>query len=313
MSTKLSEIQKLALQQNFVLLKSSTDLAIAKHAMDSIQRAFINQRSHYRLLQAKLYYYEILLNAGKTDDAVVGFEAIHLRANKGTRTFLESSAFLGICYLRTQKIEEAKTHIRVVIENTKDIKSDLRREQFYRRLIARVEEECILSQLIGRGQPLLDAVEVHQLSIDLVKKSESELLESIGNALPVGTQSLMTEVSSYSINLLPVSDQKRLPAPTPEIPKTLLGKKALAALKRIGWKSFCDKSSNIFKLWNKGIPKVFSEGYFSLAVVTTLNEWKIGLPQLAAGIAATAMRFGCAEFCSQFKPEALMIPKTDKS
>lgn len=313
MSTKLSIAQKQTLQDNEVLLRNANDLLSAKQAIEAIQRVFIDQRDHHRLLQAKLYYYELFLNVGKTDEAVAGFEVVNQRAKKGTRTFLESSAFLGICYLRLKKVDKAKIHIRIVVENTKNIKSDLRREQFYKRLINRVEEECILSQLIGQNQKLLDATEVHRISIDLVKKSESELLECIALSLPPGTQAIMMEVSNYSIKLLPLSDQKRLPPPAPEIPKTELGKKALAALKRIGWKSFCDKSSNLFQLWSKGIPKVFSEGYFSLAVVTTLNEWKIGLPQLAAGIAATAMRFGCAEFCSQFKPDGLMIPRADKT
>ena len=310
---KLTANQKSVLQEHEPILQACTDPLEAHKSITAIQRVFLEQRSHHRLLKPKLHYYEILLNSGRTDEAAQGFEAIHKRTKEGTRIHLECTALLGICRLRQKRLPEAKNNIRLVIENTQNIRSDSRRSQFYQRLVKRVEEECILSQLIGQQQGALVLNEIHAKSIELVKKSESELLEQIAAALPVGTPALVQDVTGYSIGLLPPADQKRLPAPPPQIPQTEWGKKALAALKRLGWKSFCDKNSGIYKFWSKGSSKIFGEGYFTSAIITTFNDWKIGLPQLAAGIAATAMRFGCLEFCAQFRPEGLMIPKSDKN
>lgn len=316
MPPALTNKQRLALSDNEETLQDACklgDLQAAERAIKAIQLAFLHDRSHFRLLKVKLWYYEAILDAGNTSAALLGFEGIHARANPGTRIYLECSAFLGICKLRLKNIEEAKNHIRFVITSINDISSDRKRQQFQRRLISRIEEECILSELIGTNEGPLNSSEIHKKSIELIQKSDDELLECLADSLPPTTQSLICTVTEFSIKLMPTSDQKHLPPPKPEIPKTQLGKKARAALKRIGWRTFCDKKSNIYSLWSKGIPKVFNEGYFSSSIVTTLTEWRIGIPQLAAGLVATAMKFGCEEFCSQFKPEGLMIPKNDKS
>ena len=186
------------------------------------------------------------------------------------------------------------------------------RIQYEKRLIRRIEDECILSQLIGKKIGKLDSDEIHLKSIEAVQKSEDEILEMIGDAIPGPTQQVLRDVTDYSIKLLPAADQKLLEGPKAKIPKKEMGKKALVALRRIGWRTFCDESSEVFKLWNKRIPKVFNQGYFALAVTTTLKDWKIGIPALGVGLAATAMKYTCHEFCDTFKPEGLMIPKNEK-
>ena len=315
MPPALTPKQKVALSRNEDVLRDACrigDLEAAEQAIKGIQSAFIADRSQFRVLKAKLWYYEAILDSGNTGSAWLGFEGVYARANQGTRIYLECSTFLGICCLRLRKVDEAKAYIRYVVTSINDIKSEPRRRQFQQRLITRIEEECILSELIGTGSEPMDAEDIHQRSIDLVKKSDDEVLEAIADSLPSGTSALIFTVTEYSIKLMIPSDQKCLPPPKPEIPKSQLGKKARAALKRIGWRTLCDEKSNLYKLWSKGIPKVFNEGYFSSSVVTTMAEWKIGIPQLAAGLVATAMRFGCEEFCSEFKPEGLMIPQNEK-
>ena len=315
MPTALTEVQKKTLAEFEPKLEKASetgDLTLAEQAIKKIQSKFLDNRSHFRVLQAKLKYYEIVLDAGKTTSAKTGFQGVLTRANEGTRIHLEATAFMGICLLRTGKIEKAKESIKYVILKLNNIKSDARRQQFQERFIQRIEEELILSQLIGKGNAKLDPKVIQKQSIVLVKKSESELLETIAGALPSGTPALLSNVTSYSINLMPQTDQKLLPAPKDDIPKTEMGKKALAALKRIGWRTFCDETSNVYKLWSKGVPKVFNQGYFSSAIVTTLAEWRIGIPQLAAGLVATAMKFGCEDFCSRFKSKGIMIPKSEK-
>ncbi len=138
-------------------------------------------------------------------------------------------------------------------------------------------------------------------------------MEAIADAIPQDIPKLIKEVTDYSINLMPINDQKLLPAPKAEISKTIIGKKTLAALKRVGWRTFCDPESEVHSLWSKSIPKVFNRGCFAVAVTTTFADWRIGIPHLAAGLAATAMKFTCKEFCETFKPEGLMIPQNEKS
>lgn len=315
MPIALSEKQKATLAKNEGILRDAcriADLDAAERTIKRIQSAFLHERSHFRVLRAKLWYYEAVLDSGNTSSALMGFEGIQARANKGTRIYLESSAFLGICHLRLKKVDEAKEYIRFVVSSVNDITSESKRQQFQQRLIARIEDECILSELIGTDVSPLNVEDIHQRSIELVQKSGDEVLEALADSLPSTTSALICTVTEYSIKLMLPSDQKRLPPPKPEIPKIQLGKKARAALKRIGWRTFCDQQSNVYKLWSKGVPKVFNEGYFSSSIVTTLAEWRIGIPQLAAGLVATAMKFGCEEFCSQFKPEGLMIPPSEK-
>lgn len=57
---------------------------------------------------------------------------------------------------------------------------------------------------------------------------------------------------------------------------------------------------------------MFGDEYFASSNVVILAEWKIGVPHLAAGLAATAMKFECEEFCSQIEPQGLMIPQNEK-
>lgn len=92
-----------------------------------------------------------------------------------------------------------------------------------------------------------------------------------------------------------------------------IGKTTFAVLRRIGWKTFCAPDSSIYKLWSKRVPEVFNEGYFSAAAVGTLADFRIGLPILASGLAALAMRYSAEEFCEMAKPKNLMIGRDEKS
>lgn len=288
------------------------DLRRAESIIKRIQIVFLNDRSHFRILRAKNWYYESMLDSGRNEEASSGFETIRKRAKEGTRTYLEATTFYGICLLRKGQLEEAKEIIKYVVSHISDIRSDGRRRQYEKRLIRRIEDECILSQLIGVNQGELVASDIHLKSIEAVKKTEDEILEMIGEALPEHTQQVLRGVTDYSIQLLPQEDQIFLEGPTEKMPSRELGRKALVALKRIGWRSFCDETSEVYKLWNKRIPKVFNEGYFASSIVTSLASWKIGIPQLAVGLAATAMKYSCHEFCENFKPEGLMIPTNEK-
>jgi hypothetical protein len=314
MSVSLSGRQKEVLskyEKKFQIACRSVNLTEAEQLLKKIQLAFSGNPNHFRLLKAKNWYYEALLDAGKNFEALLGFEMVKKRANEGTRLYLETTILYSVCLLRTGKIDEAKQEIRFVVSNLQNIKSQARRIQFEKRLIQRVEDECILSQLIENHDVSFDVDFIHQKAIEAVKKTDDEIFEMIADSLPSSTVGIFNNVRDFSIKLLPASDQMLLEAPK-NIPKVELGKKAASVLKRIGWKSFCDENSEIYKLWNNRIPKVFNQGYFALAVTTTFKDWKIGLPSLAIGVVATAMKYGCQEFCERFKPSGLIIPINEK-
>jgi len=286
------------------------NLSLAEDIMKKIQSLFEGDRNHFRLLQAKNWYYEGVLEAGKLEDAKLGLEAVRKRAREGTRVFIEATALLAVCCLRLKKIDEAKKHLRFVIQNINSISSDRRRNQFQKRVIERIDEEFWIGQLVGRNEGVVSAKQIQEDAVKLLReKSPEQIFELIGDAMPSNALPLLKDVKDYAILLLPPPDQKLLEPPKQQIPKAELGKKALAAIKRIGWKAFCHQDSQIYKLWKNRIPKVFNEGYFAVAFTTVLAQWRIGLPQFGAGVVAIVMKYSCEEFCSTFKPEGLMIPR----
>jgi hypothetical protein len=87
----------------------------------------------------------------------------------------------------------------------------------------------------------------------------------------------------------------------------------LAVLKRVGWKTLCDQKSPIHKLWSEKVPTVYSATYFATSVTKTFQDWKIGLPFLAAGVVAVAMKYGAQEFCELTKPDSIMDARRKKA
>ena len=100
-----------------------------------------------------------------------------------------------------------------------------------------------------------------------------------------------------------------LPSPDKVEEPKKIGKTTFAIIKRIVWKTFCKPDSSIYKLWKKKVPKVFNEGYFSAAVLTTLSNFRIGLPLIAIGVTAIIMKYTAEEFCDLSKPKGLMIDR----
>lgn len=285
----------------------------AVEAATRIQALFPNNRTHHRLLRAKLWAYEACLDANRLAYAESGLIGIRQLSNSGTRLHLEASGLLAIAYLRQKKIDKAKNLIREVIENISDISSDRTRHQFQKRFIERVEEECIFAELIGVSDQQLDVKEIEAKAIFLVQRSsDDEIYKLIGNSVPIAGLNLLSEIRNFSILQLPAPDRKLLPAPEKaEEPKNI-GRTTFALLRRIAWKTFCKEDSPIYKLWSKKAPKVFNDGYFAAAVVTTLSDFRIGVPLLASGLAALAMKYTAEEFCALSKPKGLMIGRNEK-
>jgi hypothetical protein len=312
-STKLTDTQLTALKRLEPDLRKAVSMAEPEMAIEvagKIQELFSNERSHHRLLRAKLWAFEACVDANRLSYAERGLIGIRQLAEKSTRLHLEASALLAVCCLRQKKITESKKLIKEVLSNINNITSDRTRHQFQKRFIERVEEECILTELMGTDNTHLDVKEIESKAVLLLQKSsDDEILKLIGNSVPVASVQLLSDVRTYSIQQLPEPDRKLLPPPEKaEEPKNI-GRTTFALLRRIAWKTFCKPSSPIYKLWSNRIPKVFNEGYFSAAVVTTFGDFKIGIPLLASGLAALAMKYSAEEFCELAKPKGLMISR----
>ena len=315
-NTKLTENQLAALKPLEVELRKAVQQAESEEAIEiagKIQALFPNDRKHHRLLRAKLWAFEACLDANRLSYAERGLIGIRKLSESNTRLYLEASSLLAICLLRQKKIPASKDLIHEVISKINNITSDRTRHQFQKRLIERIEEECILAELIGAGEEKLDVKEIEAKAIFLMQRNTGdEILKLIGNSVPVSSVNLLSDVRTYSINQLPAPDRKLLPAPEKAEDPKHIGRITFAILRKVAWKTFCKPSSPIYKLWANRVPKVFDEGYFSAAVVATMSDFRIGIPMIASGLAALIMKYSAEEFCELAKPKGLMIVPNKK-
>jgi hypothetical protein len=313
-SVKLTEDQLIKLKPLEIELKNAvrsgdTDKAI--EIATKIQGLFPNEwRTHHRLLRAKLWAFESCLDANRISYAQRGFIGIRKLSASNTRLYLEASSLLAVCHLRSKDTSSAKFLIKEVIEKINNIGSETTKHQFQKRLIERIEEECILTELIGTNDVPMNVDEIEAKAILLIQRnSDIEIFKLIGNSVPTASIDLLRDVRTYSLNQLPAPDRKLLPSPEKAEEPKKIGKTTFAIIKRIAWKTICNPDSTIYKLWKKRIPKVFNEGYFSAAVVATMGDFKIGIPLLASGISALVMKYTAEEFCDISKPKGLMIDR----
>lgn len=278
-----------------------------------IQLLFHPDRSHHRLLRAKLWAYETCVEANRLALATPGLIGIRQLSGKSTRLHLEASALLAITYLRQKKLSEAKILIREILANINNIESDRTRHSFQKRFIERIEEECLFAELIGSGSSPLDADEVEKKAILLIQRSsDKEIYKLIGDSVPIAGIELLEDVRNYSIQQLPAPDRKLLGAPEQVRDTQSIGRATFSALRRIAWKTLCKPDSPIYKLWSVKAPKLFNQGYFTAAIVATMNDFRIGIPLLASGITAIAMKYSAEEFCELSKPKGIMGNRDDK-
>ena len=254
--------------------------------------------------------FEACLEANRIIYAQNGFIGIRKLSAGNTRLYLEASSLLAVCALRNRKTSDSKKLIKEVIEKINNISSDKTRRQFQKRLIERIEEECILTELIGIDNTPMDVEEIQAKAVLLIQRnSDAEIFKLIGNTVPTASIHLLHEVREYSVKQLPGPDRKLLPPPENAEAPLKIGKVTFSVLKRVAWKTFCNPDSTIYRLWKERVPKVFDQGYFSAAVVATLSDFRIGIPLIASGISALIMKYTAEEFCELSKPKGLMIDR----
>lgn len=309
-----------AIKERLARLENALQAAVSSGATDKaieiageIQGIFGADLSHHRLLKAKLWVFEAALDANKLNYAESGFSGIRQRANPDTRIYLEATSLLAICLLRKKEFTNAKELIRDVIQNINNIRSDRTRHKFQKALIERIEQECILTELIGQGEGRLKEADVQAKAVQLIQQnSHDDIIKLIGNSVPAAGIQLLRDVREYSILQISIPDQKMLPSPQEAEKPANLGKKTLTVLQRIAWKALCQPDSEIYKLWSQKVPKVFNEGWFTASMITSFHNWQITIPLLASGFVAMVMKYSAQEFCEFAKPKGLMSVSKDK-
>ncbi len=282
------------------------DNASAGKAMTAIQVLLKSYGHHHRLLECKLWYYEGLLDASQSLTAESGFSGIRQLAAKNSRLHAEASFFLAICFLRQKRLDEAKVLFRRVISEVNKLQSPDTRRLLQKRILQRIEEESVLAGLIGLDDGVMNPDMIQKEAVILLQKPQDEIMELMGRYVPPSAYALLQNVRNDVFLQLPVPDQKLLPAPGQANQALHVGKRAFAVLHRIGWSTFCDPQSALFKLWSKKTTEVYTAPYFATAIIGTFTNWKIGLPMLAAGVVAIAMKYGAQEFCALTRPDSIM-------
>ena len=109
--TKLHEYQlemlrPLEMELRKAVAQGEPDTAIEIFA--KIKALFPSDLSHHRLLRAKLWVFEVHVDANRLAYAETGLAGVRKRAAPSTRLYLEASALLAVTLLRKKKTVEAK-------------------------------------------------------------------------------------------------------------------------------------------------------------------------------------------------------------
>lgn len=288
------------------------DFENAKSIAVKIQNLLKPTGHTVRWLQNLNWVCEAAIEAGKLSFAEQRLESVRKIMDEGTRTYLEATALLAICKLRQNDIINAKRYIREAIDNMNNIKTDGRRRQFHKRLISRIEDECILAGMKGQDDVEYNVDDIQEEAIKLLVLDEKSLIIHLGNSIPSQSVLLLENLRNHTINLLPPVDRKYLPPPSQtEIPKEL-GKRASTALKRITWGAICDPNDDVHKAWSNGLSVVYDKKWITGAVVAACKSWKITAGMVVTAIVALAFKMGVNVFCDVFAPESIMIGLREK-
>lgn len=290
------------------------DYSHAKAIAAEIQ-GLLRQTGHEtRLMQAKNWLFQAALEAGNLTVASNGFEGVRKKCSPRTRVYLEATALRAVCLLRQGKFEEAQPLMREALARCKNISSDQRRVQFRRRMIERFEQEWILSVLAVDEVPHWDVAQVQDEAGKLVQTGTDDDIEAnLGASLSPEMVDRILGVYEYSRRQLPMNEQRLLPSPTERRQHQEVGRTLLGSVRRVVWRSLCDPSSEVHKMWTKsGMNVLLDERILTASVVSSIAGMRIGMYALAVSLTAMVFRTGLDVFCDRFEPLDLMVERQDR-
>lgn len=312
MLTKLNKIQKeriKRLEPGLKLAAKRGDLATAKSIIIDLQSIYLPAGHNAKLMMAKNRLFEAAIESGELSFAERGLIGVRQKMNNRTRVYLEASSLLAICYLRKNQIDLAEPIIHEVLTNDHVIQSQPRREEFRKLIIERFDEEGTLFALRSESVQKLDGQEIDEEAGKQIaqSKTEDELFQQIGREVPEHAVNILLRIDSFSKNLLPSAERLKLPAPKQAIEEKAVGKTLFSSVKRVLYKSLCDKDSDIYKAWfNQGMGAVLNKYSIGIAVSEAFLNLGIGLKALAIPMVALIMKFGIEVYCHRFVPSDIM-------
>lgn len=290
------------------------DYEAAKKIAADLQQVLRASGHETRLMQAKNWLFEAAMEAGHLDLAAPGFIGVRQKTARTTRVHLEATALLAICYLRQHKPDDAEPLMAEVLGSDTNIKSPDRRRQFVRRVVRRFHEEAALSSLRNSATEILDPAEIQDHAGKLVQLlTEDEIYAELARGLPAGTAALLIKVDRLAKKGLTEKEIKYLPTTKELVEDQKLGSTVFSAIKRVLYRSLCDTDSELYQAWFRGgMMVVLDKKYFPAAVAAALVS--IGASARALAVSATALliKFGIEVYCERFKPEGVMIERSEK-
>jgi hypothetical protein len=307
---KLTEIQKQILwelEPQFTSALNNKQLSFAAKILTQIKNLLLPTKHEARLMLYENRLFEAHMDNSSYKSAINGFSSIRQRANKRTRLYLEASAMLAICYLRTKEVDKAEPIIQEVLKNETVITSPSRRFSFRERIIERFNEEGILFSLRGEGQDILNINDIDKNILTTMHLSVEEVLQSIGESVPANSTNILCRIDDFSKKQLPSGERRLLSPPIKQNDKEKIGKTVFSSIKRTLYNSICDPNSDTYKAWyNNGLQIVLDKKYITSAVVTLFAGLGIGIKALAISVAALIVKFGIEVFCNHHKPSGIM-------
>ncbi len=309
----LADSQKIRLSRLEPQLKIALQRKDFKSAQNIIfdMRSFLTPTGHYaKLMEYKNQVYELAIEIGEYDIAERELKVSREKINDNTRVYLEATALLAICYLRTKRYEMAKPYIREVLQNERAIKSEKARKVFHKAIIERFVEESVLFSLRDDYVNALDIDEIQSLTVEILRLNENteELYKSLGRSVPTHTRQILVQIDDYSKNQLSPSERLMLPSHNEAIKDEVVGKTVFSSLKRVIYNSLCDQKSDVYKALfsSGGMGIVLDKKYITPAVVSALVGMGIGIKALAVSAVALIIRFGLDVYCEHNKPVGIM-------
>jgi hypothetical protein len=285
-----------------------SDIKQAKLAVLDLQDIYGRFKQTKAIGIAKNKLYELAIETNDLDFAESGLLALRIKFNKKTRMHLEASALLAICYLRKNDLTLAEPIISEVLKNESVIKSVEKRSEFFKSIIDRFDEEATLYALRKSKNEKLDQEEITtQASLLANTKSEDQLFDTIGQALPEYAKNVLFRIDNFSKNQLPTAEKLKLPSPTEVVENKKVGKTLFSSAKRVMYKSLCDPNSDIYKAWfNQGMGIVLNKTFIVTAITQAFLNIGIGVKAIIIPIAALVLKFGIEVYCEKYQPSDLM-------
>jgi hypothetical protein len=318
MLKKLNDAQQKRLRKLEQSLKDSAvrgNLSSAKQITLEIQDILRPAGLETRLMQAKNWLFEAALEAGEVGYAISGFIGVQHKTAKNTRVYLEATALLAICHLRTKDLTAAQPLIDETFRLLKNIKSDGQRKKFEARLQACLEEEGLRAAVSDLDSKPLDIEKIHFEAMNVAStKSKKEIIALLGESTPPNAVLYLDKIRNATGNLLPYKEILSLPNSESHKQNEKVGEKVFRSLKRVIWKSLCDPENEIYKAWyTNGLKTLLDKKYITAAITGALAGINMGAYAVAVYMTAMIIKLGIDVYCDAYQPDSLMSTRDRKS